>query len=121
MILVDTSVWIDHLNKTDPVFTLLLEAERVLLHPFVVGEIALGTVRHRVRLFQTLNEFPRAEVATDDEVLRLIERHSLFGKGIGYVDAHLLAACAIVAGTSLLTRDRRLFDIAAELGFAATP
>ena len=94
MILVDTSVWIEHFRLGDAVLIGLLESSLVLTHPFVVGELALGGLRRREAVLQALLGLPRATVADDSEVLRLVEREQLFGIGIGYIDAHLLAAVA---------------------------
>ena len=77
------------------------------MHPFVLGELALGNFRRR-EVLHALRDLPPAVVATDDEVLEFIERNGLFGLGIGYVDAHLLAAVALTPAASLLTRDSRL-------------
>ena len=119
MILVDTSVWVDHLRAGDEILAHLLDAEQVLGHPFVTGEIALGALRQRDLVLGALRELPQATVASDEEVLRFIGRQALFGRGIGYVDAHLLAAVRLTAGASLWTRDRRLQRVAAQLGWAA--
>ena len=116
MILVDTSVWVDHLRTADDHLTSLLEDGRVLMHPFVVGEIALGTLRRRDSVLAELQELPQAAVAEDREVLVLIDRHQLAGRGIGYVDAHLLAAAKLTPGASLWTRDNRLQRAADQLG-----
>jgi len=114
MILVDTSVWIDHLRTGDPTLTELLNASRVLMHPFVLGELACGNLRNRNEVLGLLRDLPRMTVATDDEVRFLIERQGLMGRGIGYVDAHLLAAVALANSARLWTRDKRLHE-AAEL------
>jgi predicted nucleic acid-binding protein len=121
VILVDTSIWIDHLRVGDKRLIGLLDSESVLVHPFVVVEIALGNLLHRERVLRTLQDLPHASVATDQEVLRLIDRHALAGSGIGFVDAHLLAATRLTAGASLWTRDKRLFAAAERLGLAADP
>ena len=92
MILVDTSVWIDHLRTGDPVLAGLLDRAAVLGHVFVRGELACGNLRRRDEILALLADLPQAVVATDDEVLELIERRRLMGRGIGYVDAHLLVA-----------------------------
>lgn len=119
MILVDSSVWIDHLRADDERLIELLAAEEVLGHPFVTGEIALGYLRRRDAILADLRDLPQAVVATDQEVLDLINRLPLFGRGIGYVDAHLLAAVRLTAGARLWTKERRLKAVAAELGLAA--
>ena len=112
MILVDTSVWIDHLRAGDDALAELLDQGKVLAHPFVIGELALGKLTKRNIILGTLRDLPQAAVATDDEVLQFIERHELFGHGIGYVDAHLLAALRLTGGASLWTRDKRLCSAA---------
>ena len=116
MILADTSVWVDHLRAGDAALAGLLETGTVLGHPFVVGELALGQLRQRDVVLSALADLPQAVVATDDEVLGLITRHGLFGRGIGYVDAHLLAAVRLTAGATLWTRDKRLGGVAGALG-----
>jgi predicted nucleic acid-binding protein len=119
VILVDTSVWVDHLRAGDRTLVRLLENSQVLVHPFVIGELALGNVRQRANLLAELQNLPQAPVASDQEVLRFIELHELFGLGIGYVDAHLLAAVRLSAGSSFWTRDKRLLAIAVHLGTAS--
>jgi predicted nucleic acid-binding protein len=114
VILVDTSVWIDHFRAGDAALTALLNQGRVLMHPFVLGELALGNFRRRDAL-DALRILPSAVAATDGEVLDFIERNALFGLGIGYVDAHLLAAVRLTPGASLLTRDNRLAAVAERL------
>lgn len=108
MILVDTSVWVDHLRRGDVQLVALLESAKVATHPFVIGEIACGSLANRQAILGLLQDLPMATVADGDEVLAYIERHRLFGKGIGYVDVHLLAATALTEGTTLWTRDKRL-------------
>jgi predicted nucleic acid-binding protein len=108
VILVDTSVWIDHLRARDKTLVKLLLAEQVLGHPFIIGEIALGDMPQRLQVLNSLRDLPQAIMASQDEVLNLIERERLFGLGIGYVDAHLLAATRLTEGASLWTRDKRL-------------
>jgi hypothetical protein len=115
MILVDTSVWIDHLRRGDETLVEFLKAGRVLIHPFVIGELALGNLQERDLVLDTLQHLPQASAASHDEVLSFISRHALFGTGIGYVDAHLLAASRLTA-SSLWTRDKRLLRAAHELG-----
>lgn len=118
MILVDTSVWIDHLRSGDEGLAALLNGSLVLMHPFVVGELACGNLRHRETVLGLLQELPQATVATDTEVLFFIERHALMGRGIGYIDAHLLASASLSDAARLWTRDIRLREVATELGQA---
>lgn len=120
MILVDTSVWIEHLKVDNEKLIAVLNGGEVLGHPFVLGELALGNLRQREALLTDLQDLPQAIVASDDEVFCLINRQTLFGRGIGYVDAHLLAAVLLTTGSKLWTRDRRLQVVAAELGLAAS-
>lgn len=119
MILIDTSVWVDHLRVGDKLLVRLLDASQVLAHPFVIGELALGNLRQRQLILQTLSDLPPAKVASDREVLHFIEHDSLFGLGIGYVDAHLLAAVRLTAGAMLWTRDKQLHGVASRMGLAA--
>ncbi|QQJ99607.1 PIN domain-containing protein [Burkholderia ambifaria] len=121
MILVDTSVWIDHLRAGDATLTTLLEAERVLIHPFIIGELALGSMRDRQTVLDALRDLPAANPATDDEVQRMIDVVPLHGLGIGYVDAHLLASVRLTGGSKLWTRDRRLLAAAERLQLVAHP
>ena len=93
-----------------------MNRNRVLIHPFVIGELALGTMRQRTIILGTLQDLPPADPATDDEVLHFIDRNGLHGSGIGYVDAHLLAAIRLTPGTALWTRDRRLAAVAEKFG-----
>ena len=116
MILVDTSIWIDHLRLGDPQLTALLHGGQVLAHPWVIGELALGNLTRRREILELLNGLPRASAATDAEVLAMIERHRVFGLGVGYVDAHLLAATLLTASASLWTRDKRLRAVATRMG-----
>ncbi|MBN9534156.1 MAG: PIN domain-containing protein [Alphaproteobacteria bacterium] len=118
MILVDTSVWIDHLRKGDAQLTRWLTDGLVLVHPFIVGEIALGSLRQRKLILESLQDLPQAVVASDAELLRAIEDWNLAGSGIGYVDAHLLASARLSDATRLWTRDRKLNGVAARLGLA---
>ncbi len=118
MILVDTSIWVDHLRAGDPRLVALLEDGQVLAHPWVTGELALGRLSRRDEVIGLLNNLPRASVASDVEVLALIDNQHLSGLGIGYVEAHLLAATMLTAGCRLWTRDRRLAAVAAQHGRA---
>lgn len=118
MILVDTSTWIDHWRKSDERLSRLLEAGQVLVHPFVVGELGLGNLRHRQQVLTALQDLPQATMATDAEVMRFIDLAALAGSGIGYIDAHLLAAVRLTPGTQLWTRDKRLLAASIRLGLA---
>lgn len=115
MILVDTSVWVDHLRAGVPLLAASLELGTVLVHPFVAGELACGMLKNRNAVLQLLQDLPPAIVGADDEVLAFIERYALMGRGIGYVDMHLLAATALSAPAKLWTRDKRLASVATEL------
>lgn len=115
MILVDTSVWVDHLRRGEPKLVALLEGARVAVHPFVIGEIACGNLSNRQTVVALLQDLPMAALADSDEVLTYIERHRLYGKGIGYVDTHLLASVALTEGAALWTRDKRLHKAAVSL------
>jgi len=119
VILVDSSVWVDHLRAGDVALERLLVNGDVLAHPFVIGELALGNLRQRDLVLDALGQLPRTVVASDEEVLRFISGLRLFGRGIGYVDAHLLAAARLTPDARLWTRDRRLRTVAADLGLAA--
>ena len=121
MILVDTSVWVDFWQRGDSELADLLNASRILAHPFVTGEVALGSFKQRETLLEALQALPQAHVATDNEVLHFIGDQSLYGIGIGYVDAHLLAAVRLTPGTLLWTRDKRLLEASLRLGVAANP
>ncbi len=122
MILADTSVWIDHFHKAIPSLAESLEHEEILMHPFVVGELACGTLARRREVLDLLSTLPSSVVATDEEALQFIERHRLMGKGIGYIDAHLLASAILTEEAQLWTRDKRLGAVAAHLriGFDET-
>ena len=117
MMLVDTSVWIDHLRHGDAALTAALEAGQVWMHSFVLGELACGNLRSRVEVLGLLQALPPMPVSSDKEVLFFIDQHELMGRGIGYIDVHLLAS-ARLGGTQLWTRDKRLHTVAAELGLA---
>lgn len=119
MILVDTSIWIDHLRAGNETVGTLLDAGKVLTHPFVVGELALGNLRRREIILEALLDLPRAIPATDQEVLRFIADHGLAGLGAGYIDAHLVASARLTPGAALWTRDKRLMGVADRLGLAA--
>lgn len=118
MILVDTSVWVDHLRRGDARLVELLQRSSVLVHPFVVGELACGTLRDRASILELLQDLPTAVVAGNDEVLGFIDRHALHGQGIGFVDVHLLASVALTGDATIWTRDKRLHAMADRLGRA---
>ena len=114
MILVDTSVWIDHLRQGESELVTALEREQVLVHPFVIGELACGNLKNRGEVLALLQKLPEATVASETEVLKFIERRNLMGRGIGYLDVHLLASAALTKAR-LWTRDRRLHVVASML------
>ena len=115
MILADTSVWIDHLRSGDNGLTVLLDDNQTMTHPFVIGEMALGNLNNRAEILSRLQNLLMALVATDTEVLFFIEQQQLMGKGIGYIDAHLLTSVALAPPTRLWTRDRLLQAVASSL------
>jgi predicted nucleic acid-binding protein len=116
MILVDTSVWIDHLRRSESELMVSLEGTMVLGHPLVIGELACGNLNKRTTIIELLRRLPSAIEATHEEALMFIERHELMGRGIGYIDALLLASAALGGDTLLWTRDRRLHRVAQSLG-----
>jgi len=116
MILVDTSIWIDHLRQRDERLSKLLNQGQVLAHPFVIGELALGSLQNRAAILGALQDLPQAPVATESEVLSFIKQNALYGIGIGYIDAHLLAAVRLSPGATLWTRDKRLLAAGTGLG-----
>ena len=107
MTLVDTSVWVDHLRNKNVGLAELLNDDQVLIHPFIIGELALGTLRNRVQVLDLLSKLPQAPLAEHAEVMATIDRHHLHGIGIGWIDAHLLAS-ALLAKAPLLTLDKAL-------------
>ena len=118
MILVDTSVWIDHLRTGNAKLVSLLDDDQVLVHPFVIGELACGALRKRSEVLRLLRALPQARIADHEEVLRFVEDHRLFGRGIGWVDSHLLAS-AVLSSAPLFTLDRPLLRLATSLRIAA--
>lgn len=116
MILVDTSVWIDHLHRADVVLTEALETSHVAQHPMVCGELALGSMRDRRRFLTLIGNLPQIQSATHEEVMFMVEDRNLHGQGLSLVDAHLLAATLLTSGTRLWTRDKRLKRASMELG-----
>jgi predicted nucleic acid-binding protein len=119
MILVDTSVWIDHLHVGEPLLAELLEQTEVCSHPMVVAELALGTMRDRATVLSLLGNLPGVRLPAHDEVLHLVESSALYGKGLSVVDAHLLAAARINGYVRLWTRDKRLRAEAERIHVAA--
>jgi predicted nucleic acid-binding protein len=121
LILVDTSVWVDHLRAGNGTLAALLTRGAVLAHPCVTGELALGHLKQRKILLAALADLPQAVVATDPEVLAFIDSQTLFGRGIGYVDAHLLASARLTHGAKLWTTDRRLHAVAEACRLSMAP
>lgn len=112
MILPDTAIWIDHIHEKDAQLEFLLRSDRVLVHPFVIGEIALGSMKRYDAIIEALMILRPAPVAADEDVLFMIKQHAIMGTGIGYVDAHILASAKLVPGSSIWTRDKRLHAVA---------
>ncbi len=117
MILADTSVWVEHLRKGSAALASLLQDGVVFGHPFVIGELALGHLRKRSSVLQSLQDLPQAIAASNEEALEFIEHHALTGAGIGYIDAHLLASVHL-SSIKLWTHDQRLRKVAHRLGVA---
>ena len=116
MILADTSIWIDHFRHTDAELRKSIEEDRLLCHPAVIGELALGSLRDRTSVIAFLTAQREALVATHDEVMMMIDRHAIFSMGIGYTDAHLLASVLLDQRVVLWTRDKRLRAAAEKAG-----
>jgi predicted nucleic acid-binding protein len=114
MVLADTSVWIDHLRHGEPLLSERLSDGLVLMHPFISGELACGTLRERASVLDDLQALPEARVASTEEVLKLIEDHRLWGRGLGWIDMHLLAS-ALLSRCAFWTFDKRLAQVAAQL------
>jgi len=117
VVLIDTSVWVEHLRGGKAGLEVLLNDERVSCHPFIIGELACGNLKNRSEILTLLHALPAAVLAEHEEVLRLIEKYRLMGKGLGYVDAHLIAS-AMLTGIPLWTLDERLEKVALSLGIA---
>lgn len=118
MILVDTSIWIDHFRHGDTELQQIIEDDRLLCHPAIIGELALGSLRSRNDVINFLTAQREILVATHDEVMVMIDRHSIFSMGIGYTDAHLLASTLLDRRASLWTKDKRLASAAQKAGAA---
>jgi predicted nucleic acid-binding protein len=119
MILADTSVWVDHFRKRDSALSQQLQRNAISMHPFVVTELVLGNLPDRQKTVASLDLLPMVKVAQMSDVRHMIEAHSLFQRGIGLVDAHLLASTFITPHTVLWSRDKRLRDVAETLGLKA--
>ena len=117
-VLADTSVWIDHLRRPLRDLTVLLDADTVIMHPAIIGELACGSLQNRSEILKSLAELPPAFCATDGEVLALIERRKLYSRGIGWVDAQLLTS-AILSECEFWTLDSALSRAAAIVGLNA--
>ena len=120
MVLVDTSVWVHHLRQGESNLERLLNDGEVMCHPFVIGELACGSIRNRTEILSLLQILPLAMEATHEEVLQFIERNHLMGKGLGYIDVHLCAS-AILTGVPMWTYDRRLNETNEGLGIGYRP
>ena len=120
MILVDTSIWVDHFRQADSALSKLLLEGKAACHPFVIGELACGNLQNRPIILTLLSALPSLAKAGDLEILDFVERHRLMGRSIGLIDVHLLASC-MLDGALLWTRDKRLKEVAGELGSVHTP
>jgi predicted nucleic acid-binding protein len=118
LILVDTSVWIDHLRQSDSRLAALLNGGQVMIHPFVIGEIACGNLANRATILALLSSLPPAPIASYPEVLGFLDARRLMGRGLGYVDIHLLASIVLDGTSTLWTRDKRLEAVAIGEGVA---
>ena len=116
MILADASVWISHLRASDSKMENLLLRGKIAMHPFVVAEIALGSLKNRSQKLEAMDSLRKVKVAQMSEVRRMIEAHASYAKGIGLVDAHLIASCLLTPGTQFWTRDAALSRVAQSLG-----
>jgi len=115
MVLADTSIWVEHFRRGEPILARQLAEGLILMHPFVLGELACGNLKHRAEILSDLQELPSAKLASTAEALRLIEDRRLWGRGLGWVDAHLLAS-ALLSDCGFWTLDKRLGRAASELG-----
>jgi hypothetical protein len=119
VILADTTIWIDHLRRNNPQMQQLLAGGQVIVHPFVVAEMALGSMRDRGKTLSDLDGLLMVNVAELSEVRHMIEARGLYSRGIGLTDAHLVASCLITPGTRLWTRDAALKAVAQAVGIDA--
>jgi predicted nucleic acid-binding protein len=121
MVLLDTSIWIDHLRSSNPDVTRLLTRRQILWHPFVLGELAMGNLANRASLLHSIQSFSSATIARHHEVMSFVDTHTLYGLGIGYIDAHLLVSSKLTPDTLLWTRDTRLQAAALRFSLAYIP
>lgn len=121
MILADTSIWVDHLRSSNDTMRKQLENGGIVIHPFIVAELALGSLKDRKKTLFYFDSLPHVRIVQMDEVRQMIEKRSLYGEGIGLIDAHLIASCLIDSPTRLWTRDKRLERIAEKLKIHANP
>jgi predicted nucleic acid-binding protein len=118
MVLVDTSVWVDYLREGDVSLARLLAQGRVCQHPMIIGELLCGHLQNRGALHKLWKNLPQVVQASHSEVIHLLENQHLMGRGIGYVDLHLVAACILSDAVHLWTHDKRLASVADSLGIA---
>lgn len=119
MILADTSIWVDHLRNRNPEMEMLLRGGQIAMHPFIVAEVSLGSLRNRQKILGEMESLLEVRVAQLSEVRHMIEAHALYSKGIGLTDAHLIASCLLTQGTQLWTRDGSMKKVAKALGILA--
>jgi predicted nucleic acid-binding protein len=120
VILADTSVWIDYLRQGEPLMVEKLRQGQIVMHGMVLGELAIGNFKNRQLLLKRWKSLPMIQAATDEQVLELLETHQLMGRGIGWIDLHLLAAVSLSSNLQLWTRDKRLKTIAEDLNLASS-
>jgi predicted nucleic acid-binding protein len=113
-VLVDTSIWVDHFRKGETLLQDLLSSGQVAIHPFIIGELACGNFANRAEILKLLSELPLVTIASNEEVMHLIEKHKLSGKGLGWIDVHLLTS-ALLDNLPLWTRDQKLAAAAKKL------
>lgn len=121
MILADTSIWVDHLRGRNPEMERRLSRGQIVMHPFVVAEIALGSLHSRRARLDDMDALLEVKVARLNEVRNMIEAHSLYSRGIGLTDAYLIASCLMTPGTQLWTRDAAMERVAKALGISVSP
>ncbi|HYI58586.1 MAG TPA: type II toxin-antitoxin system VapC family toxin [Microlunatus sp.] len=121
MILVDTAVWIDHLHKSEPDLVAMLGADEVGCHPYVIEELALGSLKRLTTVLELLGSLHSFPVLTHDEVMALVSGRQLWGRGLSAVDVQLLGSVALVGGARLWTRDRRLAAACRDVGLSLEP